>query len=397
MNTDQRDQLLRPKFGGPLEPIPDPGPVEVVILAGTDKIGTVELVSFTGLTDGQLRAAPLEVTVLTMPEIAIPPLAFPATLAVTGPLTDAELRAAPVPVASGGLTDAELRAAEVPVSGTFWQGTQPVSIAALPALPTGANTIGTVNIAGSAAVTGTFWQATQPVSAATLPLPTGAATSVKQPAFGTAGTSSADVLSVQGVTNGNPQRVEFRERETWVWTIPSIAAGTNKAYLELFNGAGSGKVLKVLGIFPIVDADTAVTGVLGIELNVTRVRTATAQSTGSAWTTSGDWGPTVGGALPLDTANAPMPGTITGFYWPTGTAPATFGTDIGVVATAWIPGEESSNSTAYLFQGQTNILGLLTGDERQQLTLRVAEGMKIRQGAVASAGSLGFRIVFTIQ
>ncbi len=51
---------------------------------------------------------------------------------------------------------------------------------------------------------GTFWQTTQPVSAASLPLPTGAATAAKQPALGTAGTPSADVLSVQGVASGTP-------------------------------------------------------------------------------------------------------------------------------------------------------------------------------------------------
>jgi hypothetical protein len=77
------------------------------------------------------------------------------------------------------LTDAELRATPVPVFGTFWQATQPVSIASMPSTP----------------VTGTFWQATQPVSfawagltnaelraaavpvsASALPLPSGAAT-----------------------------------------------------------------------------------------------------------------------------------------------------------------------------------------------------------------------------
>jgi len=40
---------------------------------------------------------------------------------------------------SGPLTDAQLRATAVPVSGTFWPGTQPVSAASLP-LPTGAAT-----------------------------------------------------------------------------------------------------------------------------------------------------------------------------------------------------------------------------------------------------------------
>lgn len=93
----------------------------------------------------------------------------------------------------------------VAVTGTFWQATQPVSVASLP-LPTGAATettlaaiqtalggtltvdgsgvtqpvSGTVGISGSVAVTGTFWQATQPVSAASLPLPSGAATSANQ-------------------------------------------------------------------------------------------------------------------------------------------------------------------------------------------------------------------------
>lgn len=89
-----------------------------------------------GLTDAQLRATPVP---------------------ISGPLTDAQLRAASVPISDGGgsltvdgtfwqatqpvsgpLTDAQLRALAVPVSGTFWQATQPVS--------------------------GTFWQATQPVS-----------------------------------------------------------------------------------------------------------------------------------------------------------------------------------------------------------------------------------------
>jgi len=43
---------------------------------------------------------------------------------------------------------------------------------------------------------------TQPVSAASLPLPSGAATAAKQPALGTAGTPSADVISIQGVASG---------------------------------------------------------------------------------------------------------------------------------------------------------------------------------------------------
>lgn len=50
--------------------------------------------------------------------------------------------------------------------------------------------------------------ATQAVSATALPLPTGAATSAKQPAPGTAGTASTDVLSVQGIASMTALKVD---------------------------------------------------------------------------------------------------------------------------------------------------------------------------------------------
>jgi hypothetical protein len=66
-----------------------------------------------------------------------------------------------LPAGGSGLTDAEIRATPLPVSGTFYPATQPVS--------------GTFWQA-TQPVSGTFWQATQPVSASALPLPTGAST-----------------------------------------------------------------------------------------------------------------------------------------------------------------------------------------------------------------------------
>jgi hypothetical protein len=92
-------------------------------------------------------------------------------------LTDAQLRASAVPV-SGTFFQATQ-----PVSGTFWQATQPISAAALP-LPAGASTEATLALikaktdnldvllstrtkpADVQAVSGTFFQATQPVSIA---------------------------------------------------------------------------------------------------------------------------------------------------------------------------------------------------------------------------------------
>ena len=45
------------------------------------------------------------------------------------------------------------------------------------------------------------------ITAASLPLPTGAATAAKQPALGTAGSASTDVITVQGIANGVAQAV----------------------------------------------------------------------------------------------------------------------------------------------------------------------------------------------
>jgi hypothetical protein len=180
---------------------------------------TAQRYNVSPLTNAELRECPVPVT---------------GSLSISGGLTNTELRAAPVPVSqsgswsisgtvavSGPLTDAQLRATAVPVSGTvsvsgavavtgtFWQATQPVS--------------GTVGISGTVPVSGTFWQATQPVSgtvtanagsgtfaisAASLPLPSGAATAAKQPALGTAGTASADVLTVQGVASMTALKVD---------------------------------------------------------------------------------------------------------------------------------------------------------------------------------------------
>ena len=49
---------------------------------------------------------------------------------------------------------------------------------------------------------------TQPISAASLPLPSGAATAAKQPALGTAGTPSSDVITIQGIASMTAVKVD---------------------------------------------------------------------------------------------------------------------------------------------------------------------------------------------
>lgn len=66
-----------------------------------------------------------------------------------------------------------------------------------------------------------------PVSAASLPLPSGAATAAKQPALGTAGTPSADVISVQGVTSMTALKVDGSGVTQPVSGTVTANAGTN--------------------------------------------------------------------------------------------------------------------------------------------------------------------------
>lgn len=85
--------------------------VVAALPAGTNNIGDVDIASLPN--EGQQTMANSISVAIASNQSAVP---------VSGPLTDAELRATPVDVtgtvATGGLTDAELRATPVPVSGT---------------------------------------------------------------------------------------------------------------------------------------------------------------------------------------------------------------------------------------------------------------------------------------
>lgn len=84
----------------------------------------------------------------------------------------------------------------------------------------GAELKGQTTMSGSLPVVLASDQTTLAVSAASLPLPTGAATSAKQPALGTAGSSSSDVLSVQGVASGTAMPISNSSLTTLATNLP---------------------------------------------------------------------------------------------------------------------------------------------------------------------------------
>jgi len=156
----------------------------------------------------------------------------------------------------------------IPVTGTFFQATQPVSAASLP-LPAGASTETTLaalntkvpaNLTVTATrlltdgsgvtqpVSGTFFQGTQPVSAASLPLPAGAATettlaaqSAKLPATLGASTSA---LSLAVVLASDQAALPVNATQTGTWTVqPGNTANTTPWLVNARAQDGAGNVV----------------------------------------------------------------------------------------------------------------------------------------------------------
>lgn len=93
----------------------------------------------------------------------------------------------------------------------------------------------------SGTVTANAGTGTLAVSAASLPLPSGAATAAKQPALGTAGSASTDVITVQGIASGTAQPVTAGGYTTTITTTLTRVADTNVlAANDAINTATSG-------------------------------------------------------------------------------------------------------------------------------------------------------------
>lgn len=83
---------------------------------------------------------------------------------------------------------------------------------------------------------------TQPVSAASLPLPTGASTAAKQPALGTAGSASTDVLTVQGIASMTPLLVDGSGSTQPVSGTVAVTQGTASNLNATVVGTGTFQV-----------------------------------------------------------------------------------------------------------------------------------------------------------
>ncbi len=175
---------------------------------------------------------------------------------------------------------------------------------------------------------------------------------------------------------------------TYYYATPSAAAGVSKLYFDLFNATASGKVIDIRGLWSIPDTDVAVVGAVAIRLDL--YRTSAVGTGGTAHSYKSATPDVAGGNIcPADTNNAALPAQITARWLPTA----------GATISEWLfptysLGEEASTSMAYITQYQNLIPELVFG---QRLTLREGQGILLKQGAVASAGQMGFLVAFSVE
>lgn len=166
--------------------------------------------------------------------------------------------------------------------------------------------------------------------------------------------------------------------------IPSQAVGASKVYCDLFNATGSGKVMKVLSVFVYPDIDTAVTGVLAVEVALTRT---TAVGTGGTAATNDSTSLTAPTIARFDTTDAVVSASITARSAPTGGATA--GAFLG---SRWVFTEETNAGSAISAAQGADLIR----NEGAKLIVRENSGIRIVQGAVASVGNISVEINFAL-
>lgn len=121
------------------------------------------------------------------------------------------------------------------------------------ALPTGASTeatLSTLNGKVTAVNTGA-------VVVSSSALPSGASTAAKQPALGTAGTASADVITVQGIASMTALLVTATPKTPAALTVKQAALTVGTSAVRLTNDAGAPPSTRVLLVAQLLSTSTA--------------------------------------------------------------------------------------------------------------------------------------------
>lgn len=162
--------------------------------------------------------------------------------------------------------------------------------------------------------------------------------------------------------------------------VPKQAVGANLVYFDLFNGAGSGFNVEVLGVVPIPSGAVAVSGLLAVDLFLTRT---TSVGTGGTAATYGGTSLTAMTISPM-ASDGQICSEITARLTPTGGAAA------GQVICWRSVFTEETNAGTYMSLDMVN-------EREGSLVLKNGSGIRVVQGSVASVGNIGFDVTFRLR
>lgn len=166
--------------------------------------------------------------------------------------------------------------------------------------------------------------------------------------------------------------------------VPPQAVGANLVFFDLFVPSGGGVDVQVLSVIPVVQNSAAVTGLLGVDLYLTRT---TAVGTGGTAATYSGSSLTAASICALDSHQPLSDGLITARLTPSGGATA------GAVISFRSVSTEETNAGSY-----TQVLDMVRGqsDSIPGMVVSAGTGIRVVQGAVASVGNIGFDVFFNL-
>lgn len=165
--------------------------------------------------------------------------------------------------------------------------------------------------------------------------------------------------------------------------VPKQAVGASLVYFDLFNAAGSCAEVRLVSILPVVSGAVAVTGVVGVDLFLTRT---TAVGTGGTAATSNGTDTTACTLTGHNNSQALSP-SITARLTPSGGATA------GAVISWRCVFTEETNSATYA--PAVDLVRNLYPD-LPAINIPQGSGIRVVQGAVASVGNIGFDVMFMV-
>jgi hypothetical protein len=173
--------------------------------------------------------------------------------------------------------------------------------------------------------------------------------------------------------------------------VPEQAVGASLVYFDLFNATGSAHDLILQSVLPIVSGAVAVSGLVAVDLNLTR--TTAIGTTGTAATNEGT--SLTAATFTNLTGICPPPNGITARLTPGGGATA------GAVISRRSVYTEEANAGTYVptVDMVAPCPSLAAQNDGMAFGILVPQnsGIRVIQGGVASVGNIGFDVIFRVR